>query len=111
MGPADDQPKTKARRKGRVVGAFFSGLIGALIGGPLGYVIGALMAGLLVCRNGGDAYGESCGMASMIFSFLGVPFGAAIGATLGVYAVLRQPPEWSDAREAAPETTSPERQN
>jgi hypothetical protein len=73
------------------LGAFASGLLGALIGGPLGYVVGALMAALLVCRNGGGDYGESCGMASIIFSFLGVPFGAAIGATLGVWAVLRTP--------------------
>jgi hypothetical protein len=90
---ADDHAGPKTRRKRRAVGAFVFGLLGALIFGPLGYVAGALMAGLLVCRNGGGAYGESCGMASIIFSFLGIPFGAAIGATLGVYAVLREPRE------------------
>jgi hypothetical protein len=80
--------------------AFASGLLGALIGGPLGYVAGALMAGLLVCRGGAGEHGESCGMASIIFSFLGIPFGAAIGATLGVYAVVRLRPHLGSSAEA-----------
>jgi hypothetical protein len=98
--PPEEQQQRKAARRGRGLRAFLWALLGALIGGPLGYVAGALMAELLVCRNGGGAYGESCGMASMIFSFLGIPFGAAVGATLGVYAIVRQPPDAASRAEA-----------
>lgn len=110
MTQPDQQTKPKSARRRRGFLAFVSGLLGALIGGPLGYVAGALMAGLIVCRNGGGAYGESCGMSSIIFSFLGIPFGAAIGATLGVYAVLRLPPEAKSVREASPESTTSARE-
>jgi hypothetical protein len=89
--PPEELHERTAARRGRGLRALLLGLLGALIGGPLGYVAGALMAELLVCRNGGG--GESCGTASMIFSFLGIPFGAAIGAIIGVYAIMRQPPD------------------
>jgi hypothetical protein len=69
------------------------GLVGAVVGVPLGFISGAALAGVLVCRggNGGSASGESCGMSMLIFSGLGIPIGALVGAIFGVVVGRRDP--------------------
>jgi hypothetical protein len=79
------------KEDGRAGPAILLGLVGAAVCAPLGFVLGGLLAGLTVCRNGGGAMGESCGMAAIIFSGLGVPIGALMGGIAGAVIGSRRP--------------------
>ena len=61
------------------------------LGGVSGSILGYLAATWWVCRDGGGAYGESCGMGLLILPFLGVLIGAVIGVIVGAVIGYRLP--------------------